>query len=273
MSKTTVLTQPSSARQMVVNFLFLARTSPRDAASILGWTATTAHTRSGNEIWKIIAHIIATFCEAAAYGCEFTAKIQAMDEHFKSCPLAKLVPFLKAQNDRLEAHGKALDLLRAKNHSLEAVLYSITETLDTFESQQLETEVDSHETVSDNPEPYDSTTHHLLSGHESLRRDVDQMSIEISNLDAKASTMILNESLHAKHELAYANAAISSIRMQLNWLMSDNHHRGFSIRSQPISTAESVQLDAPVATNEPRRPLGPQPTRRLSDDARQEPKL
>lgn len=210
-------------------------------------------------------------CEAATYGCDFTAKAQVMADHSKSCSLAKLVPFLKAQDDRLEAHEKALDALRAKNWSLETVLCGIAETMESFVSQQKAGQADPFRTASHLPEPYDSTTHHLLCGHESLRRDVERMSTEISNLDAKTSMMILNESHRAKNELAHANAAISSLRMQLNWLTSPNHQRGFPIRSHPPS--ESIQLDASIATSEPRRLPNLQPARRLSDDGRQEPKL
>ncbi|KAL8751983.1 MAG: hypothetical protein Q9199_006058 [Rusavskia elegans] len=184
-----------------------------------------------------------------------------MDYHFKNCPLAKLIPFFKAQNDRLESQEIALDLLKAKHYSLEMVLSSITETLETCDIRQQGTEVETFGPVSQTPEPYDATTHHLLCGHESLRRDVERMSMEMSNLDAKARLMILNESLHTKDELSRANAAISSIRMQLNWLTSANHQGGFPTRSHRAPATD------------PHRPPGLQTPRRLSDDPRQEPKL
>lgn len=208
-------------------------------------------------------------CEAAPYGCDFQGKTQAMDYHFKNCPLAKLIPFLKVQNDRLESQEIALDLLKAKHYSLETVLSSITETLETCDTRQQGTEVETFGPVSQTPEPYDATTHHLLCGHESLRRDVERMSMEMSNLDAKARLMILNESLHTKDELSRANAAISSIRMQLNWLTSANHQRGFPTRSHRAPGS----AEASVAATDPHRPPGLQTPRRLSDDPRQEPKL
>ncbi|KAL8680763.1 MAG: hypothetical protein Q9186_003051 [Xanthomendoza sp. 1 TL-2023] len=194
-----------------------------------------------------------------------------MDDHSQICPLAKLVPFLKAQNDRLENHEKALDVLRAKNWSLETILCGVRETLESIETRRQDDEADALGTVSHRPEPYDSTTHQLLAGHESLRRDVERLWTGISNLDAKASMMVMNESLQVKNELTHTNAAISSIRMQLNWLMSPNHQRGFPIRSHP--TSESIHFDASIATTVPGRPFGPQPARRLSEDGRQEPKL
>ncbi|KAL8805370.1 MAG: hypothetical protein Q9223_005254 [Gallowayella weberi] len=210
-------------------------------------------------------------CEAAPYGCDFTAKAQAVDDHNRICPLAKLVPFLKAQNNRLETQEKAIEVLRARNWSLETMLYGVVETQERIESRLKENEANALGTVSHHPEPYESTPHQLLSGHESLRRDVERLSMNISSLDAKASMMVLNESLQVKNELAHTNAAISSIRMQLNWLTSANHQRGFPIRSQP--TSESIQLDASTGTPVPGRSIGAQPARRLSEDGRQEPKL
>ncbi|KAL8846736.1 MAG: hypothetical protein Q9221_008210 [Calogaya cf. arnoldii] len=167
-----------------------------------------------------------------------------MDYHSKICPLAKLVPLLKAQNDRLEAQETALDLLKAKHYSLEAVLSSITESLETYHVRQRGNEVEAFGPVAHTPEPYDATTHHLLCGHESLRRDVEQMSMEISNLDAKTRMMVINESLHTKDELTRANAAISSIRMQLNWLTSADYQRGFPTRSH--RTAGSMEASVAV---------------------------
>ncbi|KAL8643413.1 MAG: hypothetical protein Q9226_008397, partial [Calogaya cf. arnoldii] len=187
-----------------------------------------------------------------------------MDHHSKICPLAKLVPFLKAQNDRLEAQETALDLLKAKHYSLEAALSSITESLETYDVRQHGTEVEAFGPVAHTPEPYDATTHHLLCGHESLRRDVEQMSTEISNLDAETRMMVLNESLHTKDELTRANAAISSIRMQLNWLTSADHQRGFPTRShRPAgSTEASVAVIDPHRrpnTERPHKPDMPYP--------------
>ncbi|KAL8910492.1 MAG: hypothetical protein Q9171_004188 [Xanthocarpia ochracea] len=208
-------------------------------------------------------------CEAAPYGCDFQAKAPAMEDHSKTCPLAKLVPFLKAQNDRLETHAKALDVLRAKHCSLQTVLSCIRETLETFETRQRASEYEDSRPVTHTPEAYDATTHHLLCGQESLQRDVERMSTEISNLDRKATLMVLQESFETKDELARANATISSIRAQVNWLTSANHQRG--IPTRPLGATGNAETS--VVATDPHRPLGLQASRRPSSDVRQEPKL
>ncbi|KAL8784815.1 MAG: hypothetical protein Q9213_003719 [Squamulea squamosa] len=208
-------------------------------------------------------------CEAAIYGCDYQAKNSVMDDHRNICPLAKLAPFLKAQNECIERHERALDILKTKHDSLEKVLYNITETLETFDTRQQASGLEIYGPVSHSPEPYDATTHHLLGGHESLRKDVERMSREISNVDAKASMMVMNESLHWKNDLDRANAAINSIRMQLNWLTSANHRREFSTAPH----AAPGNVDPLAVRTDPHQSSDVNSPRRLSDGARQDPKL
>jgi len=68
--------------------------------------------------------------------------------------------------------------------------------------------------------PFSSPTHHLLSLHESLRTEVDHLTANFSDLEAKQSMMLMNESLRTNEELAGIRAAIGAIRMQVQWLMS-----------------------------------------------------
>ena len=237
-------------------------------------TLTCPHCDSGFLKHQLERHVKACpqavlSCEAAPYGCDFQAKALAMEDHSNTCPLAKLVPFLKAQNNRLETHAKALDALRAKHSSLETVLCCIRESLETFETRQRASEFEDSGPVTHTPEAYDATTHHLLCGQESLQRDVERMSTEISNLDRKATLMVLQESFETKDELARANAAINSMRAQVNWLTSANHQRG--IPTRPLGAPGNAE--ASVVATDPHRPLGLQASGRPSSDARQEPKL
>lgn len=227
-------------------------------------------------------------CSAAPYGCTYFSKRIELDQHLTSCPLAKLGPFLQAQNDRLEAHGTALKHLQHKNDILESALSSIQATLGTSTAIG-PTMLDASLTASpvalmnlspttvasaaaagpENP-PFDSATHHLLSLHESLREEVDRVASALSELDAKSSMMLMNESLRAKEDMAHTNAAVNAIRMQLHWLMSAR-----------LQTQSRTSNSAPVAgpSGGPRGGPGGAgggpglPIRRLSDIMRQETKL
>ena len=224
-------------------------------------------------------------CSASAYGCTHLSKRTELDQHLTSCPLAKLGPFLQAQNERLEKHGAALKYYQHKTEILESAMSSIHATLGTsaaIGSTLLDTSLAASPTsllnispptavsaVSDNP-PFDSATHHLLSLHESLREEVDRVSAALSELDAKSSMLLMNESLRAKEDMAHTNAAVNAIRMQLHWLMSAR-----------LQTQSRASNGAAVAgsSGSPRGGLGGPgggpglPVRRLSDVMRQETKL
>lgn len=161
-------------------------------------------------------------CIAVPYGCDFTAKRGAIDEHTTTCPLAKLAPLLKLQNERLAAHETALNHLRLKNSLLETTFATIQETLNPTSCP-----IDSSDSLfsassnraNNNNGPFESTNHHLLCLHDSLREEVDRVSAALSELDAKARLMVLNESLRTKDEFAHMNGVLGGMRMQLHWLM------------------------------------------------------
>lgn len=211
----------------------------------------------------------ATFpCAAAVYGCDFIAARASLNEHLGTCVLAKLMPFLKMQDERLESHETALKHLRHKNSILETSFSTIQHTLSP--SANLIDAAPSSENAAD-PGPFDSTAHHLLCLHESLREEVSRVSAAVSELDARASMMVMNESLRVKEDLSHTNAAIGNIRMQVHWLMSarlQNQQRVAMVRGQ--SPGEGLR-DASTSA-------GPSvgtglPVRRLSDSTRQETKL
>lgn len=152
-------------------------------------------------------------CTAAHYGCNFTASRISIDEHLRNCALSKLMPFLRMQNDRLDAHETELKQLRHKTSILETSFSSIQETLSS--SANLIDAPPSSASPSD-AGLFDSTAHHLLCLHESLREEVTRVSAAVSDLDAKASLAIMNERLRVREDLSQTNAAITSIRIQLH---------------------------------------------------------
>ncbi|KAL1886672.1 hypothetical protein Plec18167_000605 [Paecilomyces lecythidis] len=87
-----------------------------------------------------------------------------------------------------------------------------------------------------------TATTYLLSLHESLRDEVSQLSHAITDLDARASMAIMNESLRIKEDMAHTNAALNSVRMQVHWLMNPRLHQGQ--RSSSVSPGTSSQARA-----------------------------
>lgn len=203
-------------------------------------------------------------CTAAKYGCDFIARRLALDQHSRTCALAKLVPFLQRQNERLGAHEAALKSLRLKNSILETSFTSFQETLGP--STDIADPPSSSMLASDSS-PLDSTARHLLCLQESLREEVSRVSAALSELDARTTMARMNESLRAKEDISHMNAAIVGMRLQLHRLVSAK--KVAMVRNQTEGALDAGAASAPEG---PSRGIE-LPIRRLSDSSRQETKL
>lgn len=218
--------------------------------------------RSENEEHVKECPEIVVTCVAAPYGCDFQTKRSEFDDHERKCALAKLAPFLKSQNDKFQAQQRTLDRFRTKANILETAVHNITETLE-LHPDSIGTRASTIMGA--------NTAHHLLCVDESLRRDVERVSMELSQLDAKASMMILNESLRAKDEMAHTNAAVSAVRTQVQWLTVANQQRAVSMRTHPSNY--EAQAHTSVDTEVLNRVQTLEREQRLSDSTRQDTKL
>lgn len=123
--------------------------------------------------------------------------------------------------------------------------------------------------------PFDSSIHHLLSLHESLREEVSRVADAVTALDARASMMLINEELRAKQDMAHTNAVISSMRAQLHWLASARLQAQNRLAANSHSGTGSGTNSAVLADLAGPRAISAQlqPTRRSSDTFRQDTKL
>jgi hypothetical protein len=173
--------------------------------------------------------------------------------------MAAIIPFMKSQTDRLNNLEATMRHLKLRNDILEGGLSSIQTALDrsspspsprptntntsvtAFDNQTIPPTANVHirsihsqtpSPTSSNqspsvpalpdsipPAPFDSPTHHLLCLHESLRDEVSRISAALTDLDARSSMTLMNETLRLKDELAHTNAAVGSMRVQLHWLI------------------------------------------------------
>lgn len=123
-----------------------------------------------------------------------------------------------------------------------------------------------------------NATTYLLSLHESLREEVSQMSHALTDLDARASMTIMNECLRIKEDMAHTNAAVNSVRMQVQWLMNPRLHNGTragGVRPNASTGNEtrSQLASAPGPGNVAGPSIGPLRPRRPSDSGREGTKL
>jgi hypothetical protein len=128
--------------------------------------------------------------------------------------------------------------------------------------------------------PFDSQVHHLLTLHDSLREEVSRISNALTDLDGRTNMMIINESQRSKDEMLHVNAAISNMRMHLQWVVSATLQQR-SNAAGSSRTPGTTTVNASAGSNATRassaRP-GPSatmqgPSRRLSDSNRQDTKL
>lgn len=197
-------------------------------------------------------------------------------------------PYFEAQNARLDSLELTIRHLQQRNEIFEDGISNIRSTL--AQSTRLP-EQDSSPTSSDVPRRRDSasnqsqidssnlytatTTNYLLSLHESLREEVGQLSNAITDLDARASMALMNECLRLKEDMAHTNAAVGSIRMQVQWLLNPRLHQGQRAGARPNNASGSN--GNPASASGPSSAAGPSTAflrpRRLSDSGREGTKL
>lgn len=203
-------------------------------------------------------------CLGATIGCRHSSERIEMSKHQNDCALAALLPAMKAMGDRIDQQGAALDLLQRKNDIMEGSVSNM-QVLLANAALPLADAANASSPNANDQAPFDSATHHLLSLHESLREELDRVASSVSEVDARASMMIMNENLRLKDDLAHTNAVIGSMRMQLQWLTSARLQT--QTRSAP-NPAPSASGSSP-RTGPSSPPNGSlQPIRRLSDSER-----
>ncbi|KAL2862250.1 putative TRAF-like signal transducer [Aspergillus lucknowensis] len=186
--------------------------------------------------------------------------------HEQSCPLIAMGSYFEAQNARLDSMELTVRHLQQRNEIFEDGLSSIRSTLvessrafsahhnaitnDTPEASSssdpasrshTHTRPPTNTTTDDASTPLSNATTYLLSLHESLREEVTQLSHAITDLDARASMAIMNECLRLKEDMAHTNAAVNSVRMQVQWLMNPRLHQGQRAAATTSGTAAGAR--------------------------------
>lgn len=239
-------------------------------------------------------------CAASKYGCRVKLRRADIATHEHTCPLFAIAPYFEAQNTRLDSLELTMRHLHQRNEIHEDGLANIRSTLGEssrasesnrnrrpsiaeIERNHLTRANDAGHTEDQSSNAFSSNaTTYLLSLHESLREEVSQMSHALTDLDARASMTIMNECLRIKEDMAHTNAAVNSVRMQVQWLMNPRLHNGTragGARANPSATANETPRSQLTSTSAPGpssasgASLGPLRPRRPSDSGREGTKL
>ena len=242
-------------------------------------------------------------CTASKYGCRVKLRRADIATHEDSCPLFAIGPYFEAQNTRLDSLELTMRHLHQRNEIYEDGLANIRSTLGEssrasernrnrrrsiaeFERDRLTRGHDARDMDDHSSNAFSSNaTTYLLSLHESLREEVSQMSHALTDLDARASMTIMNECLRIKEDMAHTNAAVNSVRMQVQWLMNPRLHNGTragAARANPSTAGNETPRSQSQLTSTPApgpsnasgaSSLGPLRPRRPSDSGREGTKL
>ena len=241
------------------------------------------------------------YCAASKYGCPIRAKRADLVTHEQACPLVTMGPYFEAQNSRLDSLESTIRHLKQRNEIFEDGLANIRSCLvdasraaPNLRSEQPQPQTNPaaspsipdapqntlHHPASETPSTPTSssnatTTTYLLALHESLREEVGQLSHAITDLDARASMAIMNECLRIKEDMAHTNAAVTSVRMQVQWLMNPRFHQARNLAANAsASTAAGPSNSNPSGNGSGSTNLNTvlRP-RRVSDSGREGTKL
>ncbi|KAJ5893735.1 hypothetical protein N7495_005426 [Penicillium taxi] len=199
---------------------------------------------------------VVTPCAASVCGCLFKTRRAVIEAHETVCPLAKMVPFFEAQNNRISSLELNMRHLQERNEILQDGMSNVQSKLiessritsqhngrsSTGESENNHNQQGAEYNAEEVSDPSSSSslppnpTTYLLSLHESLREDVNQIGHALKDLDTRASMSIMTECMRLHEDMAHTNAALNSVRMQVQWLMSPRI-------PQPINTASTQGIE------------------------------
>lgn len=199
-------------------------------------------------------------CPGRDFGCKDDVDQDQLETHAQTCPLARLAPHLRKQNQLLQSLQEQLTMVKVRNDVLETGFEKINDLIndnllprishsdvspaEASDIEEIERDhipsATSHRdllmpahlrALTPSPDPEMSsvsqTQQHLLALHESLRgnvgnleHDVSALAAQISDLDARTSMQLMNETLRIKEDLAHTNAALFSTRAQVQWMLN-----------------------------------------------------
>lgn len=247
-------------------------------------------------------HVIS--CQGAIVGCKFHAERAHVVAHETACPMATMAPHFREQQARIERNEARMEPLIRKVGILEDGLSNITNYLypatgndasfpvtDPLNANDADPQAPTPDfrlppasfppvpSTSDSNSaqpPFDSQIHHLLTLHDSLREEVSRIANALTDLDGRTNMMIINESQRSKDEMLHVNAAISNMRMHLQWVVSATLQQRSNASRTPGSTAANVSgTNATRASGARPGPsvISQGPFGRPSDSNRQDTKL
>ncbi|KAK5094327.1 hypothetical protein LTR70_004220 [Exophiala xenobiotica] len=182
-------------------------------------------------------------CPGADFGCTEEIALIDHETHIKHCPLARLAPALTKQSQLLHSLSVQLKMTNLRNDVLETGFDRLNELItntiepklnrliDTDHSSDIDIEEIPRDDLSllstDTPTPTATQTTSYTTAYNSLHPRLSTLESQTStlqshltDLDARSSMALMNETLRIREELAHINGAMYSTRAQVQWLLN-----------------------------------------------------
>jgi len=158
-------------------------------------------------------------CKWAEYGCLFTSKRKHMASHLSSCDLRIMGPVIASMKQEVtQLHGE-IQFLNEKDKIKDRRIRFLE--CNASASNEPNPDLSTLPDASPSAEygPYDSRDQYLLSLLEHQDGKVDQLSAGITELEAKQTMMLFNETIPIKEQLAELRSAQGTLSMHVRWLL------------------------------------------------------
>jgi len=171
-----------------------------------------------HECEEAIAH-----CRWAIYGCAHQSKRKDLALHAPECTFKIMGPVVESLKDEITTmRGEVQSLTerdKAKDRRIR-FLESYKNAPSYGDSLTDMSNMPDHIPSSTDSAPYDSRDQYLLSLLENQESKVDRLSVGMTELEAKQTVMLFNETIPIKEQLAELRSAQGVIGCHVRWLMN-----------------------------------------------------
>jgi TNF receptor-associated factor 5 len=208
-------------------------------------------------------------CKWNIYGCSHKSKRRELADHASLCDFRVMGPVVETLKEEISTLRSEVQFLNEKDKAKDRRIKFLESdrSMASSSSNALGYPVPDISALPDtspaNMEyaPYDSRDQYLLSLLESQESKVDQLSIGMTELEAKQTVMLFNETIPIKEQLAELRSGQGVLGMHVRWLMN------FRLQERRPGAAGGP-------SNEPKPGAGPggaelQSMRRSSDTMRE----
>ena len=185
-------------------------------------------------------------CKWAIFGCSYRSKRKDLVGHASLCDFKIMGPLIESLKEEITSLRTELHYLNERDKAKDRRI-KFLESEKSIASSALVSPVRDILALPDvsSPSieyaPFDSRDKYLLFLLESQETKVDHISTAMTELEAKQTMMLFNETIPIKEQLAELRSAQGVLGMHVRWLMNFRlQERRPAPRNEPKSEAESV---------------------------------